>query len=280
MSAFVFLAVLAAAAMHAGWNAVIKIRLDRFASISLMTAAMAVISLPLVPFVAFPSASTWGWIGASLVFHTGYKYFLTRAYDAGDLAQAYPLARGSAPLLTTLAAIVLFGETPGTVAIGGIVLLSLGTFLMSLRGGALGGLGGRAAIYALVISVFITGYTLTDGMGARSADTALSYAVWLYICDGVWSSLFCVLLRGPGIVRVVLPEWRSALGAGFLSAAAYAIAMWAMTKAPIAMVAALRETSILFAMLLSVAMIGETLTRWRVAAALLILGGGLLLRLA
>ncbi|OJU33345.1 MAG: hypothetical protein BGN94_23570 [Rhizobiales bacterium 68-8] len=112
MSAFVFFAVLAAAAMHAGWNAVIKIRLDRFASISLMTLATAVVSLPVLPFVAFPSAETWSWIGASLVFHTGYKYFLTRAYDSGDLAQAYPLARGSAPLLTTIGAIVLFREMP------------------------------------------------------------------------------------------------------------------------------------------------------------------------
>lgn len=280
MSAFVFFAVLAAAAMHAGWNAVIKIRLDRFASISLMTLATAVVSLPVLPFVAFPSAETWSWIGASLVFHTGYKYFLTRAYDSGDLAQAYPLARGSAPLLTTIGAIVLFREMPEAVAVGGIVLLSAGTFLMSLRGGSIDGLRSRAVFYALVTSLFITGYTLTDGMGARSADTALSYAAWLYIGDGIWSSIFCILLRGPGIVRVVLPEWKSALGAGFLSAAAYAIAMWAMTKAPIAVVAALRETSILFAMMLSVLMIGETLTRWRVASALLIVGGVAALRLA
>ncbi len=280
MSAFVFFAVLAAAAMHAGWNAVIKIRLDRFASISLMTLATAVVSLPVLPFVAFPSAETWSWIGASLVFHTGYKYFLTRAYDSGDLAQAYPLARGSAPLLTTIGAIVLFREMPEAVAVGGIVLLSAGTFLMSLRGGSIDGLRSQAVFYALVTSLFITGYTLTDGMGARSADTALSYAAWLYIGDGIWSSIFCILLRGPGIVRVVLPEWKSALGAGFLSAAAYAIAMWAMTKAPIAVVAALRETSILFAMMLSVLMIGERLTRWRVAAALLIVGGVAALRLA
>jgi drug/metabolite transporter (DMT)-like permease len=279
MSASVFLAVLLAAAMHAGWNAVIKIRLDRFASISLMTLATAVVSLPLVPFVAFPEAGTWKWILASLVFHTGYKFYLTKAYDSGDLAQAYPLARGTAPLLTTLGAILLVRELPGTLALGGIALLCAGTFLMSLRG-SIDGIGRRAAGYALLTSAFIAGYTLTDGVGARSADTALSYAVWLYIGDGIWSSIFCILLRGPGIVRIVLPEWKSALGAGFLSAAAYAIAMWAMTKAPIAMVAALRETSILFAMLLSVWMIGESLTRWRLAAVLLIVGGVAALRLA
>jgi len=277
MSAPVFFAVLAAALMHAGWNAVIKIRLDRFASISLMTLGTAVVSLPLVPFVAFPDAGTWMWILGSLAFHTGYKFYLTRAYDSGDLAQAYPLARGTAPLLTTIGAVLLVRELPPPLALAGIALLSTGTFLMSLRG-SIDDIGGRAVGYALLTSVFIAGYTLTDGMGARSAETAFSYAVWLYIGDGIWSSIFCIWLRGPRIIRAVLPEWRSALGAGFLSAAAYAIAMWAMTKAPIAMVAALRETSILFAMLLSVTMIGERLTRWRVLAGLLIVGGVVALR--
>jgi len=280
MSATVFFAVLAAAAMHAAWNAVIKIRLDRFASISLMTLGTAVVSLPLAPFVAFPEAATWGWIALSLALHTGYKFYLTKAYDNGDMAQAYPLARGTAPLLTTIGAAFLLQEIPSALALAGIGLLSAGTFLMSLRGGSVGTIGHRAAGFALLTSVFVAGYTLTDGIGARSAETALSYAVWLFIADGIWSSIFCIMLRGRGVVRAVLPEWKSGLGAGLLSAVAYAIAMWAMTKAPIAAVAALRETSILFAMLLSVMMIGETMTRWRIGAALLIVGGVAALRFA
>lgn len=279
MSATVFFAVLAAAAMHAAWNALIKVRLDRFASITLMTVGTAVVSLPLLPFVAFPELSTWKWIGLSLIFHTGYKYYLTRAYDTGDLAQAYPLARGTAPLMTTIGGVVLVNELPAPLAILGIVLLCSGTFLMSLRGGKVGTFGGRAVGFALLTSVFVAGYTLTDGLGARSAETALSYAVWLYIADGTWSAIFCIWLRGPGVVRAVLPEWKSGLVAGLLSAAAYAIAMWAMTLAPIAAVAALRESSILFAMLISVAFIGETMSRWRIAAALLIVGGVVALRL-
>ncbi|TKT80400.1 EamA family transporter [Aquamicrobium sp. LC103] len=279
MSATVFLAVLAAAAMHASWNAMIKVRLDRFASISLMSFAMGLVVLPLVPFVAFPKGETWLWIALSMVFHTGYKFFLTKAYETGDLAQSYPLARGTAPLLTTIGGAVLLGELPGGVAVLGILLLCAGTFLMSFRGGGINGLSRRAVGFALLTSVFVASYTLTDGSGARSAASATSYAVWLFLLDAVWSIIFCVWLRGARVIRVMLPEWKSGLAAGLLGAVAYWIAMWAMTKAPIASVAALRETSILFAMLLSVAALGETMTRWRIAAALLIVGGVIALRL-
>lgn len=279
MSASVFAAVLAAALMHATWNAMLKVRLDRFASISLMSFGMALVALPLAPFVSVPSGITWLWLFASVVFHTGYKYFLSRAYDAGDLAQAYPLARGTAPLITTIGGVVLLSEFPGQVALGGIFLLSAGTFLMSLRGGGLGNFGGRAVVYALITSVFVASYTLADGTGARSAADATSYAVWLFMLEGAWSMIFALWLRGPRVARVMLSEWKIGLLGGFLSAVAYWIAMWAMTKAPIATVAALRETSILFAMGISVTMLGERLTRWRIAAGLLIVGGVIALRL-
>ncbi len=280
MSTAVFLAVLAAAAMHAAWNAMLKVRGDRFVSVSLMSIGMAVTALPFVPFVSVPRGETWGWIAASLVFHTGYKYFLSRAYDTGDLALAYPLARGSAPLLATIGGAMLLAEVPGAVAIAGIVLLSCGVFLMSFRGSrALGAYDGWSVFFALVTSVFIAGYTLTDGSGARSAADATSYAVWLFLCEGLWSLAFCIALRGPRSVGIMLGEWKVGLVGGFLSAVAYWIAMWAMTKAPIATVAALRETSILFAMALSTLMLGEKLTRWRIVAGLLIVGGVIALRM-
>lgn len=280
VSTAVFLAVLAAAAMHASWNAMLKVRGDRFVAVSLMSVGMGVVVLPLLPFVAVPQGATWMWLAASLCFHTGYKYFLARAYETGDLAVAYPLARGTAPLLATVGGVFLLAEVPGTLAILGIVLLCCGVFLMSFRGSrGVGSFGGRPVFFALVTSLFISGYTLTDGSGARSAVDATSYAVWLFLFEGLWSFLFCVLLRGPKVVHVMLPEWKVGLVGGLLSAIAYWIAMWAMTKAPIAAVAALRETSILFAMLLSVVALGEPLTRWRVGAALLIVGGVVALRL-
>lgn len=279
MSATVFLAVLAAAAMHAVWNALIKLRLDPFISIQLMSAGMGVAALPFIPFVGLPQWPSFGWAALSaLVLHTGYKFFLTKAYETGDLAQAYPLARGTAPLIVMVAGIALLDEQPTTTVLVGILLLSAGTFLMSLRG-SVGAFAGRAVGFALLTSVFIAGYTLADGVGGRTAPSALNYAVWLYIVDGVWSLVFCAMMRGPRSLKLMLPEWKIGLGAGMLSATAYAIAIWAATQAPVAMVAALRETSILFAMILSVWMIGEKLTRWRVAAALCIVAGVVALRL-
>jgi drug/metabolite transporter (DMT)-like permease len=279
MTLTVFFAVLAAAAMHASWNALIKMRVDRFASISLTSLGMSVAALPALPFVDFPDAAVWPWIVASLMIHVGYRLFLVLAYDAGDLAQTYPLARGAAPLMTTVGAIFLVGEVPAGLAVIGILLLSAGTVLMSLRGGQLGKLNRRAVGFALTTSVFITGYTLVDGNGARLASSASSYAAWLFLCDGLCSMTIGFWFRGRALLPILAREWKLGLLTGILSAGSYWIAMWAMTRAPIASVAALRETSILFAMLISVLALGEKATAWRGAAALLIVGGMVALRL-
>lgn len=280
MTATVFLAVLAAAAMHAIWNALIKVRLDRFASIQLMTIGMGVAALPLVAFVEVPQGRVWAWIAASVALHTGYRLFLVKAYENGDLAQTYPLARGTAPLLTTLGAAAILLEVPQPLAIVGIVLLSAGTLLMSFRGGSpTGAVGGRAVFYALITSLFVSGYTLTDGSGARLAATASSYAVWLFAVDAAWTIVLVLLLRGRAIAPTMLGEWKAGLITGALAAAAYWIAMWAMTKAPIASVAALRESSILFALAISVVALREPVTGWRIVSAVAIVAGVVALRL-
>jgi drug/metabolite transporter (DMT)-like permease len=279
MTLTVFLAVLAAAAMHAVWNAAIKVRIDRFASISLMTVGMGVAALPALPAVAVPDAGVWLWIALSAALHACYRLFLIKAYEAGDLAQTYPLARGAAPLLATIGGVVLVHEIPPSLAIVGIVLLSAGTLLMSARGGGKLSVERRAVGFALVTSLFVAGYTLTDGIGARAATTASSYAAWLFLTDAVATFVLCLLIRGRGIVAAMLPEWRAGLVTGLLAASAYWIAMWAMTRAPIASVAALRETSILFAMAISVVALREPVTSWRLAAAFLIVCGIVALRL-
>jgi drug/metabolite transporter (DMT)-like permease len=280
MTLTVFFAVLAAAAMHAAWNALIKMRGDRFASISLTSLGMSLAALPVIPFVEFPGAAVWPFIVASIAIHVGYRLFLVKAYEAGDLAQTYPLARGAAPLMTTIGAIFLLAELPTPLAILGIMLLSVGTLLMSFRGGAgLGKLDRRAVGFALTTSIFVAAYTLTDGTGARLAATASSYAAWLFLCDGLVSIAIGFVYRGRGLLSVMKTEWHVGVLTGLLSAASYWIAMWAMTKAPIASVAALRETSILFAMLISVLALHEKMTGWRIAAALCIVAGVVALRL-
>jgi drug/metabolite transporter (DMT)-like permease len=281
VSTGVFLAVLAAAFMHAGWNALIKVRLDPFLSISLMSLGMGAISLACVGFVAVPAGWTWLWIGLSVVLHTGYKLFLVRAYRIGDLGQVYPLARGTAPLLTALGSAVLIGEVVSPSAGMAIAVLCLGILLMSLRGAGTGAkLGRTTVLYALGTSGFIALYTLVDGVGGRSAPSASSYTAWLFVLDGMAMGLVCVAVRGRAAVAGLVPAWRTGLGTGALSLGAYWIVIWAMTQAPIAAVAALRESSILFALVLSAVMLKERLTAWRITAAVLILAGVAGLRIA
>jgi drug/metabolite transporter (DMT)-like permease len=280
LTPFVFLAVLLAAAMHATWNALVKVRSDRFASITLTSLGMTLSAAPVLPFVDVPTANVWPWIVASVIIHIGYRLFLIRAYDHGDLAQTYPLARGTAPLITAIGGVFLLSEVPSGLAMVGILLLSLGTLLMSLRGGGHLATLNRAAVgYALTTSLCIAGYTLADGSGVRLAATAASYAAWLFVCDGLCAIAIGVFYRGRKLLAVSAADWASGIVAGFLSAAAYAIAMWAMTGAPVASVASLRETSILFAMLISVLALGEKMTGWRGAAALSIVAGVIALRM-
>jgi len=187
---------------------------------------------------------------------------------------------GPPPLKTAVGAIFLNKEVPGGTSVLGILLLSCGTVLMSLRGGLhIGKLNHHTVGYALLTAILIAAYTLTDGNGARLASTASSYAAWLFFCDGLTAFAIGIAARGRTLVPVLAREWKSGLLAGSLTAGSYWIAMWAMTKAPIASVAALRESSILFALLISVMFLGETATRWRVAAAFCIVAGAATLRL-
>jgi drug/metabolite transporter (DMT)-like permease len=280
MTLALFSLVLAAAAMHATWNALIKTRSDRFASISLATLGASIVVLPILPFVDFPSIEVWIWIAASVIIHAGYRLFLVKTYDVGDFAQSYPLARGIAPLITTVGAIIFIGEVPEGLTVLGIVVLSFGALLMSLRGSSdLSKFNRRAVGFALLTSMLIAGYTLTDGYGVRLANTASSYAAWLFFCDGLCSIAIGFLYRGRGLLTVLASEWKTNLLTGGLLAGSYWIIMWAMTKAPIASIAALRETSILFAMLISVLVLGERVTPCRVLATVFIVGGVVILRL-
>lgn len=267
--------------MHAGWNALIKIRLDPFLSISLMSFGMGAISLACLPFLAVPAGWTWVWILLSVALHMGYKLFLVRAYRAGDLGQVYPLARGTAPLLTALGSALLIGEIVSISTMVAIAVLSLGILLMSVRGASSAAtLRQDTVLYALGTSVFIALYTLVDGVGGRSAPGATSYTAWLFVLDGFSMGVLCLAVRGRGALDAMLPAWRRGLGMGALSLGGYWIIIWAMTQAPIAAVAALRESSILFALILSSLMLKERLTAWRITAAVLILAGVAGLRIA
>jgi drug/metabolite transporter (DMT)-like permease len=279
MEWYVFFAVLFGAACHAGWNAFLKIRLEPFSAMALIAVMSAIVVLPVVPFVGVPPVAAWPWVAASVAFHLGYFIGLTEAYRTGDMGQVYPIARGSAPLMTAVASTLFIGEAIGLRGWLGILVLVSGVFLLSMRGGRDLHFDRRAVAFALFTAVTICGYSVVDGLGARAAGSAHAYTVWLFLLDGLMMLVFVLLRRGRAVFGEYVNFWKEGLIGGTLSLAAYWIAIWAMTVAPIALVAALRETSVLFAAVIAVVILKEPLQRPRIIAALMIVTGLVLIRL-
>ena len=281
MDAYVFAAVLAAAAFHAGWNALLKVRLEPIMAMSLISTACGIVALPFLPLVGLPLPAAWPFIIASLVLHFVYYMGLAEAYRFGDLGQVYPIARGAAPLMTALGATFLIGEQLSFGSWCGVLVLGAGILTLALRGGRdLSRFDGRSVGFALLTAASIAAYTLVDGAGARKAGHAAPYIVWLFVLDGIMMLAYGMWRAGA---RVVVTEFRAAWGVvllgGALSTAAYAIAIWAMTVAPIALVAAVRETGVLFAALIGVMLLKEPIVIARIVAVALVISGLVLIRL-
>jgi len=280
MDSFVFAAVLAAAAMHAGWNAVLKVRLEPFLAMTLITGCAGIVAIPLLVAFGWPRLEAWPWLMGSVVLHLAYYIALTEAYRRADMGQIYPIARGGAPLLTAGASLIVVGEPLSLQAGAGIAVLASGVALMSLRGARQHEPPDPAAIgFALATAVIICGYTLVDGLGARAAGDPHAYSAALFVIDGVPIVVFAVWRLGLSGLKPMRRFAGPGLAGGAMSLASYWIAIWAMTVAPIALVAALRETSVLFAAVIAVVILKEPFGPVRAAAAALMVGGILLIRL-
>ncbi|PQO24022.1 peptide ABC transporter permease [Rhodobacteraceae bacterium WD3A24] len=278
MSAGVFLAVLGAAFLHAGWNALIKLGAGRVTGMALFTVAQGVIGVAVIAARPLPVPEAWPWLLASGLTHAAYKGFLVLAYGAGDLSRVYPISRGAAPMMVLAATTLLLAEPMEPMARLGIIVLGAGILLMA-RGALRSGEARRLVPLALGTALATACYTLIDGLGARVSGDAVGYVGWLFVIDATVFAAGVIVLRGPGGFRARPRDW--ALGAAGASASylAYAIAVWAMTVAPLALVAALRETSILFAVVIGWLAFGERMDRNKAAAATLIVAGVALTRL-
>jgi drug/metabolite transporter (DMT)-like permease len=280
MNIGVFIAVLAAAAAHAGWNAAIKGGGKPLVTTAVMTFAAAVVGLPLLAITGLPHAAAWPWAVASVVIHIAYFGCLIETYRYGDMSHVYPIARGGAPLFVALGGVALLGEHLSWQGWAGLLLLVGGVLLLSLGGARSGSVDPRGVRYALLTALTICAYTLVDGVGARHSGNSVSYTAALFVGCGV-AMLGYLLWRGGRETFTEMPRhWRvGALGGG-MQVLSYGIAIWAMTVAPIALVAALRETSVLFGTLIAVFFLKEPLNPVRIAAVVLVVGGLLMLRLA
>lgn len=279
LSLTVTLAVLGAGLLHAGWNALLKAAPggDALLDTAAVVAGSSLCALALLPFVPVPARAAWPFALASVALHFGYYVTLAQAYRTGDLSFAYPLMRGTAPLIVTLLGAIFLREWPTLQVAFGIALISTGivsiAFVHRHRHPP------AAARWAFANAAIIGTYTLIDGAGARASGHAPGYAVWLTFLEAIPFLTWIAFRRGSAAFDYVRRDWRRGLVGGAASLGAYGIVLWAMTRAPVAAVSALRETSVLFATLIGAVWLKEGLGVRRLAGAAAVVAGVAALKL-
>jgi drug/metabolite transporter (DMT)-like permease len=276
----VFLAVITAALLHASWNALVKGGGDKYTNMTAVVAGRVPYALAALPFVPAPAPESWPYLTAGIGLHVGYQLFLLSSYRIGDLTQVYPIARGTAPMLVALISVLFLGVALAPVELFAVALIGIGIMSLGIVRQASGTRNPHAAALAFATGCFIASYSLVDGTGARLAGTGVGFYSWLTIGNAI---VFCAVTAvvNPGALRAVprkaAPVFVVGGGASF---AAYAIVTWAFTQAPIALVTAVRETSIVFALLIGVFFLKERLDLAKVLSTLVTLAGVALLRIS
>ena len=278
MSLTVFFAVLLAALLHAVWNALVKTGASKMTSMLLLSVGDGAIGLVVALSRPWPGTEIWPWIIASGVIRMGYQLFLTYAYEQGDLSRVYPIARGAAPLMVLVVGAFVLSDVVSTSEVLGILVLGAGILLMA-RGVFTSGESRRLVPFAFGSAMATAAYSLVDGTGARLMGDPIAFVGWALFVTSLFFTPVALTSRGMGVLRADRRTWIfGGIGAA-ASYLAYTIVVWAMTQAPIALVAALRETSILFAVLIGWLFFGEKMGWGKGLAAALIVGGVVLTRL-
>lgn len=273
----VALLVLLSALMHAGWNFAVKASADRLMDYTGLSVAGAVVAASIVPWLPLPAAPSLPWLAATVFIHVGYYMLLLRAYQHADLSIAYPLMRGTAPVLVALAA-PLAGDALSPGLLLGIGMIAAGIALPVAIGIHRGGVSRSGLAYGFATAAVIALYTMVDGIGARLSGHAVSYTLWLFILNA-WLVLGVALWRrGRTTLAHLRRRWLFSLAGSTLTIGSYAIVLWAMTVAPIPAVAALRETSVIFAAAMGALLLKERMGRWRIAGAGLVALGAAAIR--
>jgi drug/metabolite transporter (DMT)-like permease len=270
----VFAIILLAALVHALWNALVKSAADKLLTTCVLTTCAMAQAAVVLPFLPAPASASWPYLAASTGLQVTYFLLLARAYTRSDMSEAYPLMRGAAPLLVALASLAGAGERPDLAGWLGIAVLCGG--ILGMTGGA----PGRAIVPALINAVVIAGYTLVDAAGVRQSGSPAAYTLWIYVLSGPPLALWALHVRGRSALRHLFRHWPLGVAGATATQLSYGLALWAMTLAPVAFVAALRESSILFGVALSSLLLKEQVPPRRIGAACLIVVGAIVLRLA
>jgi drug/metabolite transporter (DMT)-like permease len=276
MAPLAIAAALCSALIHASWNAALKRGRDRLAEAFLIGAGGLLVSCVILAALGLPARASWPFVGASSIAHLVYWAALFKGYDMGELSHIYTLSRGASPLLASLGAVLAAGEIPAPLAMLGIALVSAGV----LCAGASPGAPWRASLWALAIGACIASYSLIDALGARASGSAPSYLAAMTAAMAV--PMMALGLARAGAARLFglpAPALARGLAVGVASAAGYGLVLWAQTMAPIARVTALRETSVVFAVLIAALVLRERVGPRRWAGAVLAVAGGALIAL-
>jgi len=275
-----FLAIILAAFLHAVWNAMVKNEDNKYLAVTAIVLGHVPVSVLIILLTPIPSVESIPFIILSALLHIGYEWYLLSAYRFGDLTKVYPIARGTAPILITIVSLIFLGVALSNFEILGIIIISLGILSLSLQGAK--GIKNRSAvIYALVTGFFIMGYSITDGYGARVSNSFLSYMGWSFILN---ATIFPIILKINNKSEIITKTFKEGkkiffIG-GTLSYIVYGIVIWGFTQAPIALITALRETSIIFALLIGTFFLKEKLNLLKICSVLIIFLGIVMLRLS
>lgn len=280
MTAPVLAAVLAAALLHAAWNAALKSRSDTFMAALAVMSGAALIGAIALPFLPAPAVASWPFIGASGLLHVAYYWLLAAAYRHADIGHAYPLMRGVAPVLVAVAAVGIMGERlhPAQWSAIGLICAGGAALTLGARGHASGGL--KPTVLILLTAVLIAAYTLVDGLGVRRSGAPAAYTAWVFIVSGIGTVAMSWRRAAGALPAYLVRHPALPLLGGAATTASYGLALWAMTQAPVAVVAALRETSIVFATAIAVFVLRERATPARLCGAGLVALGAAAVRMA
>jgi drug/metabolite transporter (DMT)-like permease len=271
----IFCLVLFAALMHAGWNAIVKSAPDKLMTTVLVSGFAALIAVCVLPFLPAPAPASWPFLVFSPLLQALYFALVARCYQVADMSQAYPLMRGAAPLLVAVAGVLWLGEHLGATAWIGIAVVCLGVLAMALGSGRL-----HHAVLPLFNAGIIASYTLLDAAGARRSGHALSYTLWLFALTALPLLGWALLAQRARLITQLRSNTGRSVAGGVGTLLSYSLALWAMTQAPVALVAALRESAILFGLAISALLLKERPPPRRLIAAAIIALGVVVLRLA
>lgn len=274
MTASVIALALFAAVLHATWNAFLRSGADRLWTVTVMSLSMAAVGIPLALVFPLPLPAAWAYLVFSSCLQVGYSVFLVSAYRHGELGQVYPIVRGSVPLLVTLGGLAFAGEHLSLSGTMGVALVAIGIMSLSL---------GRtrastaSILFALLTGLFIASYATVDAIGVRMSGNARSYAIWIFLIYGILMTATFIRMRGRLRVDLRAAETWTAIGGGMVSLVAYGAVIAAFALGPAGPITALRETSVVFAVLIGRVFLGEALTFRRLAACVIVAGGAVCL---